>query len=42
MCALVAPFLGRYIAEVMEGERTFLSPASSGPSSAAIYRVAGR
>ena len=37
---LITPFLGRYIARVMEGERTFLSPII-GPVERGIYRIAG-
>jgi potassium-transporting ATPase potassium-binding subunit len=37
---LLTPLLGGYIARVMEGERTFLSPVV-GPLERAIYRVAG-
>ncbi|HTC86605.1 MAG TPA: potassium-transporting ATPase subunit KdpA, partial [Candidatus Acidoferrum sp.] len=37
---LVTPLLGRYIAAVVEGERTFLSPVL-GPVERGIYRVAG-
>jgi potassium-transporting ATPase potassium-binding subunit len=37
---LITPFLGRYIARVVEGERTFLSPLL-GPVERGIYRVAG-
>jgi potassium-transporting ATPase potassium-binding subunit len=37
---LITPFLGRYIARVLEGERTFLSPILR-PVESAIYRVAG-
>jgi potassium-transporting ATPase potassium-binding subunit len=37
---LITPFLGRYIARVMEGERTILSPILR-PVERGIYRVAG-
>ena len=37
---LITPFLGRYIARVMEGERTILSPVLR-PMERGIYRVAG-
>ena len=37
---LVTPFLGRYMAAVMEGERTFLSPVVR-PVERAVYRVCG-
>jgi K+-transporting ATPase ATPase A chain len=37
---LITPFLGRYIARVMEGERTILSPVLR-PVERGIYRVAG-
>jgi potassium-transporting ATPase potassium-binding subunit len=37
---LITPFLGRYIARVVEGERTFLSPLL-GPVERGIYRIAG-
>jgi K+-transporting ATPase ATPase A chain len=37
---LITPLLGRYIHRVMEGERTFLSPALR-PVERAIYRVSG-
>ena len=37
---LITPFLGRYIARVMDGERTFLSPILK-PVEAGIYRLAG-
>ena len=37
---LVTPFLGRYMAAVMEGERTFLSPVLR-PVERAVYRVCG-
>jgi K+-transporting ATPase ATPase A chain len=37
---LITPLLGRYIATVMSGERTFLSPLL-GPVERALYRVAG-
>jgi K+-transporting ATPase ATPase A chain len=36
----ITPFLGRYIARVMEGERTLLSPVLR-PLERGIYRVAG-
>ena len=37
---LITPLLGTYIAQVMEGDRTFLSPVLA-PVERAIYRVAG-
>jgi K+-transporting ATPase ATPase A chain len=37
---LITPFLGRYIARVLEGERTLLSPILR-PIERGIYRVAG-
>jgi K+-transporting ATPase ATPase A chain len=37
---LITPFLGRYIARVLEGERTFLSPVLQ-PVERVIYRIAG-
>ena len=37
---LITPFLGRYIARVIEGERTFLSPVLA-PVERVIYRIAG-
>ena len=37
---LITPFLGRYIARVMEGERTILSPVLR-PIERGIYRIAG-
>jgi len=37
---LITPFLGRYIARVMEGERTVLSPVLR-PIERGIYRIAG-
>ena len=37
---LITPFLGRYIARVMEGERTILSPVLR-PVERGIYRIAG-
>jgi potassium-transporting ATPase potassium-binding subunit len=37
---LITPYLGRYIARVMEGERTLLSPVLR-PVERGIYRVAG-
>jgi K+-transporting ATPase ATPase A chain len=37
---LIAPFLGRYIHRVMEGERVFLSPVVR-PIERAIYRLSG-
>ena len=37
---VVTPFLGRYIARVMEGERVFLSPVVR-PVERGIYRVGG-
>ncbi|MHB8459812.1 MAG: potassium-transporting ATPase subunit KdpA [Candidatus Limnocylindrales bacterium] len=37
---LITPFLGRYIARVMEGERTLLSPILR-PVEGTIYRIAG-
>src|SRR6516225_7681112 len=36
----ITPFLGRYIARVIEGERTFLSPVLV-PVERLIYRVGG-
>ena len=37
---LITPFLGRYIAKVMEGERTFLSPVLR-PVERGFYRLSG-
>ena len=37
---VVTPFLGRYMASVMEGQRTFLSPVLR-PVERAVYRVCG-
>ncbi len=37
---LITPILGRYIAKVMEGERTFLSPVLR-PVERGVYRVCG-
>ncbi len=37
---LVSPFLGRYMARVLEGERTLLSPVLQ-PVERGIYRIAG-
>ncbi len=37
---LVSPFLGRYMARVLEGERTFMSPVLQ-PVERGIYRIAG-
>ena len=37
---LTTPFLGRYIADVVEGRRTFLSPIA-GPVERGFYRAAG-
>ena len=37
---IVTPFLGRYMASVMEGQRTILSPVLR-PVERAVYRVSG-